>query len=96
MEFSNKVNIVFAEENASVTSTDESIDVYVTGTDVTLDLNGKGAVEVIAEYLPHELQKIESMPEKTFEQIVSKYVEMNVAQHVFGSTLFSKNACRDA
>ena len=49
VEFSNKVNIVFAGENASVTSTDESIAVYVTGADVTLDLNGKGAVEVIAK-----------------------------------------------
>ena len=33
----------------------------------------------LAEYLPHELQKIESMPEDTFDQIVDKYVEMNVA-----------------
>ncbi|MBO5803971.1 MAG: Fic family protein [Bacteroidales bacterium] len=33
----------------------------------------------LAEYLPHELQKIESMPEDTLDQIVDKYVEMNVA-----------------
>ena len=33
----------------------------------------------LAEYLPHELQKIESMSEGTFDQIVAKYVEMNVA-----------------
>ena len=49
VEFSNKVNIVFAGESTSVTSTDESIAVYVTGADVILDLNGKDAVEVIAE-----------------------------------------------
>ena len=33
----------------------------------------------LAEYLGRELQKIESMPEDTFDQIVAKYVEMNVA-----------------
>jgi cell filamentation protein len=33
----------------------------------------------LAEYLGRELQKIESMPEDTFDQIVVKYVEMNVA-----------------
>ncbi|MBR2400967.1 MAG: Fic family protein, partial [Tidjanibacter sp.] len=31
------------------------------------------------EYLGRELQKIESMPEDTFDQIVAKYIEMNVA-----------------
>ena len=33
----------------------------------------------LAEYLGRELQKIESMPEDTFDQIVAKYVEMNIA-----------------
>ena len=33
----------------------------------------------LAEYLGGELQKIESMPEETFDQIVAKYIEMNVA-----------------
>ena len=33
----------------------------------------------LAEYLGRELQKIESMPEDTFDQIVAKYIEMNVA-----------------
>ena len=33
----------------------------------------------LAEYLGRELQKIELMPEDTFDQIVAKYVEMNVA-----------------
>ena len=32
-----------------------------------------------AEYLPKTLEKIEKMPEETFDQIVDKYVEMNVA-----------------
>ena len=32
-----------------------------------------------AEYLQENLQKIESMPETTFDEIVDKYVEMNVA-----------------
>lgn len=33
----------------------------------------------LAEYLGRELQKIESMPEDSFDQIVAKYIEMNVA-----------------
>lgn len=49
MEFSTTVNIVFSGAAAAVTSSDESIPVYVTGADVTLDLNKKGAVEVIAQ-----------------------------------------------
>jgi len=32
-----------------------------------------------ALYLPEVLEKVESMPESTFEEIVAKYVEMNVA-----------------
>jgi cell filamentation protein len=32
-----------------------------------------------ALYLPEILQKIERMPEETFEEIIAKYVEMNVA-----------------
>lgn len=32
-----------------------------------------------AEYLQENLQKIESMPETSFDEIVDKYVEMNVA-----------------
>jgi cell filamentation protein len=32
-----------------------------------------------AVYLPEILKKIEQMPEKTFEQIVAKYVEINIA-----------------
>jgi cell filamentation protein len=32
-----------------------------------------------ALYLPESLAKIEQMPEKTFEEIIAKYVEMNIA-----------------
>ena len=32
-----------------------------------------------AEYLQHNLEKIELMPESTFDEIVDKYVEMNIA-----------------
>ncbi len=33
----------------------------------------------MAQYLENTLQQIEKMPEKTFEEIVDKYVEMNIA-----------------
>ena len=33
----------------------------------------------LAEYLPDNLKNIEKMPETTFDEIVDKYVEMNVA-----------------
>jgi cell filamentation protein len=33
----------------------------------------------MAQYLPNTLKKIEEMPENTFDEIVDKYVEMNVA-----------------
>ena len=33
----------------------------------------------LAEYLPQNLKEIEQMPENTFDEIVDKYVEMNVA-----------------
>lgn len=51
---------------------------------------------VNALYLVGALIKIEKMPEKTFEEIISKYVEMNVAHPfmegllVFGLTRFSR------
>lgn len=32
-----------------------------------------------AQYLPHALREIDRMPDETFDQIVAKYVEMNVA-----------------
>ena len=45
----------------------------------TKTISKGGFTFCLAEYLPHELQKIESMPEDTFDQIVAKYIEMNVA-----------------
>jgi len=33
----------------------------------------------MAQYLPQTLEQIESMPENTFDEIVDKYVEMNIA-----------------
>lgn len=33
----------------------------------------------MAQYLPNTLKDIEAMPDKTFDQIVDKYVEMNIA-----------------
>ena len=45
----------------------------------TKTISKGGFTFCLAEYLPHELQKIESMPEDTLDQIVAKYVEMNVA-----------------
>ena len=38
-----------------------------------------GTVFCRAEYLPYQLTQIEAMPQSTFDEIVSKYVEMNVA-----------------
>lgn len=38
-----------------------------------------GTIFCRAEYLPRELDKIEHMPQSTFDEIVSKYVEMNIA-----------------
>ena len=45
----------------------------------TKTISKGGFTFCLAEYLPHELQKIESMPEDTLDQIISKYIEMNVA-----------------
>lgn len=33
----------------------------------------------MAQYLPNTLREIEAMPDKTFDQIIDKYVEMNIA-----------------
>lgn len=41
---------------------------------------GKGGFRFAAvEFLPETLKKIEAMPESTFDEIVDKYVEMNIA-----------------
>ncbi len=40
----------------------------------------KGSFQfAMAQYLPQTLARIESMPETTFDEIVDKYVEMNIA-----------------
>ena len=57
------------------TNSDETIDGQIR----TKTISKGGFTFCLAEYLPHELQKIESMPEDTFDQIVAKYIEMNVA-----------------
>ena len=45
----------------------------------TVNIAKGGFQFAMAAYLPATLQQIEQMPEDTFEQIVDKYVEMNVA-----------------
>lgn len=45
----------------------------------TVNIAKGGFQFAMAAYLPTTLQQIEQMPENTFEQIVDKYVEMNVA-----------------
>ena len=45
----------------------------------TKTISKGGFTFCLAEYLPYELRKIESMPEETIDQIISKYIEMNVA-----------------
>ena len=48
-----------------------------------------GTMFCLAEYLHDNLKNIEQMPQNTFDEIVSKYVEMNVA-HPFNLPLFMK------
>jgi len=45
----------------------------------TKTISKGGFTFCLAQYLPKQLQVIERMPEDTLEQIVDKYVEMNVA-----------------
>lgn len=45
----------------------------------TKTISKGGFTFCLAQYLPQQLQLIERMPEETLEQIVDKYVEMNVA-----------------
>ena len=45
----------------------------------TLNISKGGFRFAPAQYLNHSLKVIESMPETTFDEIVNKYVEMNVA-----------------
>jgi len=45
----------------------------------TLNIAKSGFQFAMARFLPETLKKIEEMPENTFDDIVEKYVEMNVA-----------------
>ena len=45
----------------------------------TLNIAKSGFQFAMARYLPETLKRIEEMPESTFEAIVDKYAEMNVA-----------------
>ena len=45
----------------------------------TVNISKGGFKFAMAEYLSETLEKIEKMPETTFDQIADKYVEMNVA-----------------
>lgn len=48
-KFDTKVTVVYSGNSASVTTSNGSVQKYVTGADVTLDLDGCGNTEVIAE-----------------------------------------------
>ena len=45
----------------------------------TKTISKGGFTFCLAQYLPQALQKIDNMPETSFDEIVDKYVEMNVA-----------------
>lgn len=45
----------------------------------TANISKGGFRFAAALYLPEALEKIEQMPQTTFEQIIAKYVEMNIA-----------------
>lgn len=45
----------------------------------TKTISKGGFTFCVAQYLPQALQTIDNMPENTFDEIVDKYVEMNVA-----------------
>ena len=49
VQFLTVVNVIYSGETATVRSTNESVRTYVTKADVALDLNGAGAVEIVAE-----------------------------------------------
>ena len=59
----------------------------------TVNISKGGFKFAAAEFLPESLDKIEKMGEETFDQIIDKYVEMNVA-HPFregnGREMFMK------
>lgn len=45
----------------------------------TVNISKGGFQFAMAQFLPETLQKIEAMPEADFENIVEKYIEMNIA-----------------
>jgi len=45
----------------------------------TKTISKGGTMFCLAEYLQDNLKKVEQMPQNTFDEIVSKYVEMNIA-----------------
>ncbi len=45
----------------------------------TRNISKAGFMFANAQYLPETLAKIEAMPERTYEEILNKYVEMNIA-----------------
>lgn len=45
----------------------------------TVNISKDGFAFAAAQFLPENLARIEAMPEKTFDEIVDKYVEMNIA-----------------
>lgn len=45
----------------------------------TVNISKNGFMFAAALYLPHILSDIERMPERTFDDIITKYVEMNLA-----------------
>lgn len=45
----------------------------------TKNITKGGFQFAMAQFLPNTLQEIEAMPDNTFDQIVDKYVEMNIA-----------------
>ena len=45
----------------------------------TLNIAKSGFQFAMAQYLPETMKRVEKMPESTFNEIVDKYVEMNVA-----------------
>ena len=78
----------------------QQIHAYIVGNQIrTKTISKDGFTFCLAEYLPHELQKIESMPEDKLDQIVSKgnllphsessFTEMTLSD--FSKVTFVKN-----
>ncbi len=77
---------LIAEEDIGTTKALQQIHAYIfgglydfAGQIRTKTISKGGFKFCVAEYLENALKKIEQMPENTFDEIVDKYVEMNVA-----------------